>query len=148
MVWLYSQETYNPGDLQVQIDNTQPEVNFSVVSNASSPLTLDNLNALNNLGGAYVYLTSTVSLADNPTYLNGVKPNSVGETVGAKSCTIIINDHGGSSTVGKSQLVIVRRFRELMLLKTCIFCTFTTIIEGMSSLGMNLGIMSAIGSIT
>lgn len=99
MVWLYSTETYFPGDLQVQLDNTIPEVNFAPVAGAPNPLTLDNLNALNSLGGTNVYLTSKSDITQNPAWLGGVKPNSAGQSVGAKSCTIIVNDHGGSSTV-------------------------------------------------
>jgi len=81
-----------------QLSNTQPEVNFTVVSDAPSPLTLDNLADLNadGNGGTEVYLTSTVDITTNPAWLNGVTPenNSTGSAI---SCAVIVNDHGNGN---------------------------------------------------
>lgn len=95
MVYLYSSDPYRPSDIMAQLTNTQPEVNYTVVSGAPSPLTLDNLKDLNDLGGTDVYLTSKDNIEDQPAWLYGVGPNSSGETEGAVSCAIIVNDHGG-----------------------------------------------------
>lgn len=95
LVYLYSGETYFPADLSAQLANTQPEVNYVVVSGAPSPLTLDNLNELNSYGS--VYLTSKVDITTNPAWLNGIKPDTSGKTNNAISCAIIVNDHGSGN---------------------------------------------------
>ncbi|OCK80769.1 hypothetical protein K432DRAFT_296964 [Lepidopterella palustris CBS 459.81] len=97
LVYLHSQEKYFPSDISAQLSssNTQPEANFTVVSGASSPLTLDNLNELNSFGT--VYLTSKVDITTNPAWLNGVVPDSSGKTENAVPCAIIVNDHGSGN---------------------------------------------------
>ena len=57
-------------------------------------MTLDNLDSLNADGGKSVYLTSIDDITTNPTWLNGVKPDSTGKTGGATSVAIIVNDRG------------------------------------------------------
>lgn len=96
VAYLYSGEHYFPSDIGAQLTNTQPEVNFTVISDAPNLLTLDNLNDLNNYGNnsEYVYLTSKDNVTTNPPWLFGVTPNKGGKTVGAKSCAVIVNDHG------------------------------------------------------
>ena len=93
-MWLYSAETYYPSDIGAQLVHTKPEDNFTVVTKAPSPLTLNNLNALNGLDGANIYLTSVNDITTNPGWLNGVRPDSTGKTNGAVSTAIIVNDHG------------------------------------------------------
>lgn len=93
-MWLHSQDTYNPGDIGAQLVHTKPEVNFEVVNDYPTPLTLDNLNALNDLGGTSVYLTSNDDVTTNPAWLNGIKPDGTGSTVGGKTATVIVNDRG------------------------------------------------------
>ena len=95
LVYLYSGETYFPADLSAQLANTQPEVNYVVVSRAPSLLTLNNLNELNSYGS--VYLTSKVDITTNPAWLNGIKPDTSGKTNNAISCAIIVNDHGSGN---------------------------------------------------
>ncbi|KAG8534225.1 uncharacterized protein KY384_001069 [Bacidia gigantensis] len=90
LVWLESNDKYNPSDIGNQLVHTQPEKDFKVVAGAPNPLTLDNLDQLNGLDGANVYLTSST----DPPWLFGVRPEGSGKTVGATSCAVIVNDHG------------------------------------------------------
>jgi hypothetical protein len=92
-----------PSDLQAQLNNTVPEVNFTAVTNVPSPPLLSNLDQLNSAASCNpgqfnpcpLYLTSKVSPNSTPSWLYGVLPDPVTyETVGAKSCAIIVNDHG------------------------------------------------------
>lgn len=94
LVYLSSLDAYRPSDIAAQLANTQPEVNFTVVDGAGSPLTLNNLNSLNELGGADVYLTSEDDVEANPAWLLGQSPNGDGKTDDAVTCAIIVNDHG------------------------------------------------------
>ncbi|RDW77665.1 hypothetical protein BP6252_05718 [Coleophoma cylindrospora] len=96
LVWLDEGETYFPSDISAQVENTHPDVNFSTIVDAPDPLTLKNLDALNKYGnkGADVFLTSKLDVTTNPTWLEGVVPDSHGKTKGASSCAIIINDRG------------------------------------------------------
>lgn len=71
--------------------NTHPTLNFTSVKDATEPLTLDNLNDLNDFGGESVYLTSTTLLTDLPKYLKGKKPNKKTlQTENAVSCVIAL----------------------------------------------------------
>ena len=94
IVRLYSAETYLPADIGAQLVNTIPQTNYTAIQGAPDPLTLDNLDDLNALGGNDTYLTSKDNVEDLPTWLLGVKPDSTGKTDGAVSCAIIVNDHG------------------------------------------------------
>jgi hypothetical protein len=94
MVYLYSADPWKPSDIATQLNNTEPRVDFKVVSDQE--LSLDNLSFLNGLGGDKVYLTSKTKPYANPVpgYLFGVLPNGQGKTEGAVSSTIVVNDHG------------------------------------------------------
>ena len=94
MVYLYSLDPWKPSDIATQLNNTEPRVDFNVVSD--QPMTLDHLSFLNGLGGQNVYLTSKIKPYANPVpgYFFGVLPNGEGKTEGAVSSTIIVNDHG------------------------------------------------------
>lgn len=86
-----------PSDLAGQLTHTIPEVNGSVDSTAPNPVTLENLNDLNDVGngGVDVYLTSKEGIEAVPAWFDGVTPNSAShETVGATSCAIITVDKG------------------------------------------------------
>lgn len=72
---------------------TQPEVNFATVNGAPSPLNTANINALNNLGGGSVYLTSKQDITTNPGWLGGNEPDSTNMTLGT-TCAVITYDHG------------------------------------------------------
>jgi hypothetical protein len=96
VAYLSARDKYLPSDISGQLANTQPEVNFTVVSQAPNPLTLNNLDQLNNYGnnGDEVYLTSKDDVETNPAWLYGVAPNSNGRTQGATSAAVVVNDHG------------------------------------------------------
>ena len=99
IVYLHSTETYFPSDIGAQLANTKPEINYEVVSGAPSPLTLNNLDSLNALGGSSIYLTSIDDTTSNPQpqWLKGVVPDSTGKTDGAVSCSIIVCDYGNGT---------------------------------------------------
>jgi len=88
-----------PSDIGAQVANTKPEINYTVVSGAPSPLTLNNLDSLNSLGGSSIYLTSIedTTTSPQPEWLHGVTPDSTGKTNGAVSCSIIVNDYGNGT---------------------------------------------------
>lgn len=78
-------------------------MNFKPVTNAPSPLLLSNLDQLNSAANCSagqsnscpIYLTSKENVKTNPAWLYGVLPDPVTyQTVGVKSCAIIVNDHG------------------------------------------------------
>lgn len=64
------------------------------VQGAPSPLTLENLDALNNLGGRDVYLTSRDDISQLPAWLKGTQPDANGKTNGAVSTVVVVTDHG------------------------------------------------------
>jgi hypothetical protein len=97
VVYLHSEDPYLPSDIGNQLANTEPRVNFTAIKDAPNPLTLDNLAELNDLGGKNVYLTSKIRPDENPEYLHGVLPNDRGETEGAVSTTVIVNDRGNDT---------------------------------------------------
>lgn len=97
LVWLDESEAYFPSDILAQVENTHPLINFSAIIDAPTPLTLENLDLLNMFGdnGKDVFLTSTIDVTTNPSWLEGVIPDSQdGKTHGASSCAIIVNYHG------------------------------------------------------
>lgn len=94
LVYLHSQDKYRPSDIGSLPANTRPKVNFTDVSGAPDPLTLDNLNVLNSFGGEDVYLTSSDNVEQSPTWLLGEAPDASGRTNEATTAAIIVNDHG------------------------------------------------------
>ena len=97
VVWLDENETFFPGAISSQLVNTKPEVNFTAVSGAPSPLTLDNLADLNADGGSSVALSSIDDFTKYPAWLNGTKPASSGKVSGDPSAAIIVNDYGNGT---------------------------------------------------
>ncbi|KAF3929725.1 hypothetical protein AA313_de0209180 [Arthrobotrys entomopaga] len=100
LIYLHSNDLYRPSDIGSMLAHTQPEVNFKPIPGAPSPVTLDNLNQLNNLGGTSVYLTALKDVATdtNQPWLRGVTPDSTGLTTGAVSCAIIVNQKDSTTT--------------------------------------------------
>lgn len=94
VVYLYSGDLYRPSDIGAQLANTSPYLNFTPIGNAPSPLTLNNLDGLNNIGGKDVYLTSKADITTRPSWIYGVIPDSTGKTGNAISSAIVVNDHG------------------------------------------------------
>ncbi|EPS26862.1 hypothetical protein POX_g08837 [Penicillium oxalicum] len=96
LVWLHSEDPYRPSDLQAQLDNTTPEVNWQPIQGAPSPVTLDNLDQLNHLGNTSVYLTSHKGIATRPqpAWLRGVTPDAQGRAGNIIACAIVVVDHG------------------------------------------------------
>ncbi|ETI23448.1 hypothetical protein G647_05250 [Cladophialophora carrionii CBS 160.54] len=94
IVYLQSKEEYLPSDIGSQLKHTHPVFKGSPIANCPSPLTLDNLDELNAHGGKDVFLSSNDDVSNNPGWMKGVRPDANGKTNGAKSCCIVVNDHG------------------------------------------------------
>ncbi|GME27523.1 Vacuolar protein sorting-associated protein 62 [Neofusicoccum parvum] len=94
--YIHHEDVYFPSDMQAQIDNTQPEVDFKVPSGIASPLDLNNLDSLNSFGDD-VYLTSKEDITTNPAWLGGVKPDCSGKTNDAVAAAVIVNDKGNGT---------------------------------------------------
>ncbi|KAJ5816362.1 Vacuolar protein sorting-associated protein 62 [Penicillium robsamsonii] len=99
LVWLHSQETYMPSDIQQQLDHTRPNVNWTAIEGVQSPLNLNNLDTLNSMGNTSVYLTSLEGIeADpEPTWFRGIKPDSQGRTGDGTGSVIITTDRGNGT---------------------------------------------------
>ena len=94
MVWTHSEDPYQPSDILAQVTHTIPKVDRKDVEGVPSPLDLNNLNKLNDLGGESVYLTSKEGIAALPDWFKGVRPNADGKTEGAVPATVVVRDHG------------------------------------------------------
>jgi hypothetical protein len=99
LVWLHSQETYMPSDLQQQLDNTVPKVNWTSIEGVQSPLDLNNLDTLNDLGNTSVYLTSLngIDASPQPTWLQGITPDEDGRIGDGTGSAIIVADRGNET---------------------------------------------------
>ncbi|KAH8690490.1 hypothetical protein BGW36DRAFT_439623 [Talaromyces proteolyticus] len=97
VVWLDVNETYFPSDLYAQVQHSYPAVNSTKITGYTTPLTLDNLDELNDFGNTSVYLTSDEGIQANPSWFSGVKPDSNGKSGDATSCAIVTYDHGNGT---------------------------------------------------
>ena len=93
-MYLQSHEEYLPSDIESQLKHTYPAYKGTQITESPSPLTLNNLDVLNDHGGKDVFLNSNDNVITNPTWMKGVRPDANGKTNGAKSCCIVVNDHG------------------------------------------------------
>ena len=79
LCWLDTNEAYFPSDISTHLTHTHPSVNTTAITDAPSPLTLSNLDALNAYGdgGVNTYLTSNEGIDANPqpTWFFGTKPD-------------------------------------------------------------------------
>ncbi|EEP75583.1 conserved hypothetical protein [Uncinocarpus reesii 1704] len=92
LVWTHSQDPYQPADIAAQVAHSIPQVKYKPVAGAPSPLTLNNLDQLNALGGKDIFLTSSEGIRALPDWFKGVRPNSDGKTEGAISSTIVVTE--------------------------------------------------------
>ena len=83
-----------PSDFASQLAHTHPVIDGKPVTGHPSPLTLDNLDALNDGDKKNVYLASNDDITKDPAWLKGVRPDAHGKTNGAVSCCIVVNDKG------------------------------------------------------
>lgn len=99
-MYLQSQEEYFPSDIDGHLKNTQARLRGKPkdkIPNSPATLSLDNLDVLNALGGKDIFLSSQVDFTKNPAWMKGVRPDTNGRTNGAKSCCIVVNDHGAGN---------------------------------------------------
>ncbi|KAL9053966.1 MAG: hypothetical protein Q9162_004456 [Coniocarpon cinnabarinum] len=93
LVRITSGDPYQPADIAAQLTNTSPKINLTAIDASAypSPLTLDNLDSLNDVpnsaGGNYTYLSANDNFASEPPpqWLQGTAPDSSGTTNGAVS---------------------------------------------------------------
>ncbi|KAJ5464287.1 hypothetical protein N7475_007422 [Penicillium sp. IBT 31633x] len=99
LVWLHSEETYMPSDIQQQLDHTKPYVNWTIIEGVQSPLTINNLDTLNSLGNESVYLTSAegIEASPEPAWFRGIRPGSQGRTGNGTGSVIIVTDRGNQT---------------------------------------------------
>ncbi|KAJ5334837.1 Vacuolar protein sorting-associated protein 62 [Penicillium brevicompactum] len=99
LVWLHSQETYMPSDIQAQIDHTVPKVNWTSIEGVQSPLDLSNLDTLNSLGNTSVYLTSHEGIEANPqpAWIRGIAPDKDGRIGNGTGSAIILANRGNQT---------------------------------------------------
>jgi Vacuolar protein sorting-associated protein 62 len=83
-----------PSDIESQVANTIPRIKGVPVANAPSPLTLDNLDQLNGLGGKDIWLTSREGIAANAKWFSGVAPDVNRKTNNATTAAIVTVDKG------------------------------------------------------
>ncbi|CAG7918247.1 unnamed protein product [Penicillium olsonii] len=98
-VWLHSQEIYMPSDIQQQLDNTIPKVNWTSIEGVKSPLDLSNLDTLNSLGNTSVYLTSHdgIEASPQPAWFRGITPDKDGRLGNGTGSAIIIAERGNGT---------------------------------------------------
>jgi hypothetical protein len=95
LVFLEKTDAFYPSDLAVHLANMHPTLNFTPVADAADPLTLENLNTLNDHGGAEIYLASNEDITKTPKFFHGNRPHSKTlQTKHAISCVVIVADKG------------------------------------------------------
>lgn len=83
-----------PSDIGAQVTNSLPKVKQVLVAQAPAPLTLNNIDQLNGMGGKDVWLTSKEGIAAYPAWFNGVAPDESRKTNNITSAVIITVDKG------------------------------------------------------
>ncbi|KAI5285531.1 hypothetical protein KEM54_000494 [Ascosphaera aggregata] len=95
VVYLQSDDPYMPADYGEFLDHVWPvnQANHTV-PDAPSPLTLDNLDQLNDEGGSNIYLTSKEGIQANPEWFKGQDPSS---SEASSNAAIITTDMGNGT---------------------------------------------------
>ncbi|EEH07572.1 conserved hypothetical protein [Histoplasma capsulatum G186AR] len=99
IIYLHSEDQYMPSAFATLLENSKPTVNYTPVADVPSPLTLDNLDSLNSLGGKDVFLTTNEGIRALPEWFSGTRPDKAGKTVDAVSSIIVVRDHGDGKMV-------------------------------------------------
>lgn len=97
IVYLHSADPNLPSDIRTHLSNTEARTDYARIPSAPSPLTLSNLDSLNEFGndGDDVYLTVQPDDAvPDAGFLRGTTPNEAGETEDATTSVVIVNDKG------------------------------------------------------
>lgn len=97
---LFSKDPYKPSSIAAQVLNTRPQIAYRDTAIPSPPLTLSSLDQLNSVGskgGDDIYLTSTVDITKNPTWIEGIKPDSKGVIGDEKTAVIVVVDKGNGT---------------------------------------------------
>ena len=66
LLQLHSTDPYRPASIAGHLAHVTPYLNLTALNNTPNPLTLDNLAALNSLGGSNIYLTSVDDVTTSP----------------------------------------------------------------------------------
>lgn len=99
LIYLHSEDPYMPSDFATLVTNSIPTINYAPVAGIPSPLTLDNLDSLNSLGGKDIFLTTKEGIRALPEWFRGTRPDKAGKTVDAVTSIIVVRDHGDGKTV-------------------------------------------------
>ncbi|EEH41913.2 hypothetical protein PAAG_03834 [Paracoccidioides lutzii Pb01] len=99
LIYIHSEESYMPSNFETLVANCIPTVNYTPIVGAPSPLTLENLDLLNNLGGKNVFLTTKEGIRALPEWFKGTRPNKAGQTEDAVSSVVVLREHGDGKTV-------------------------------------------------
>lgn len=99
LIWLHSQDPYRPSDIAQQLVHTTPMINWTAVQDLPAPVTLSNLDSLNEHGNTSVFLTSKEGIdADpQPAWLYGDTFDQNNNTGDAVSSVVITRDHGNGT---------------------------------------------------
>ncbi|EER45724.1 conserved hypothetical protein [Histoplasma capsulatum H143] len=75
LIYLHSEDQYMPSAFATLLENSKPTVNYTPVADVPSPLTLDNLDSLNSLGGKMSSLPRTRVSEHFRRWFSGTRPD-------------------------------------------------------------------------
>ncbi|KAK2775437.1 hypothetical protein FQN52_004007 [Onygenales sp. PD_12] len=99
LIYLHSQDPYMPSSFATLVTHAVPTINHVPLNGTAAPLTLDNLDSLNALGGEAVFLTSKEGIRALPEWFRGTRPDGKGSTGSAVSSVVVVREHGDGRTV-------------------------------------------------
>ncbi|KAF2146347.1 uncharacterized protein K452DRAFT_283624 [Aplosporella prunicola CBS 121167] len=88
--YLHHSEAYFPASIPAHLTHVQPETNYTPITSAPDPLTLDNLDQLSDA----VYLTSKDDVTTDPAWLRGSKPDCAGATGEDPTAAVVLVEKG------------------------------------------------------